>query len=324
MVKCGGIESSVEKYVGVIMDKKARIKEINSLLDKGENIISYLTDEHNKLTTVEDEMISYDLRAGEDLARYYEDSSLSDKIIDKICHYIRELCCITGKIVECGAGEGINLVGVINKGNFKFSWARGLDISWSRTAYARKFSKNKDTHGIDLDFIVGDFFHLPFKDDSIDILYTMQGIYGMGGYEEELLKELYRVTKGYLILIEPCYELACQQARARMKRLGYVKGLCEKARFLGYEIVKYELFGVDSNPLNPAAALIIKKNVISEKNDSGNALCCPYTHCSMEIVGDAYYCEESKLSYPIINGVACLTRENAVVTSKVHECINGI
>lgn len=302
------------------MDKKGKIKEISILLEKGTNIISYLTDNHSKPTTAEDEMISYDLRAGGDLDCYAKAPSLFDKVRDRICHYIRETGCTTGNIVECGAGEGINLTGIINKGGFQFSWARGLDISWSRVAYAKNFAQKIDTHGTDLDFIVGNFFHLPFKDNSIDILYTMQGIYGMGGYETDILKELYRVVNGYLILIEPSFELAGEQARIRMERLGYVRGLWEKAASLGYTIIKYELFGVDANPLNPAAVLIIKKSTtVKEKMDS--VLCCPYTYCDMELIGNAYFCKESMLSYPIINGIACLTRENAVITSKLLECI---
>lgn len=305
------------------MDKKGKIKEINDLLMKGTNIISYLTDNHSKSTTVEDEMISYDLRAGGDLDHYAKDPSLFNKVRDRICHYICETGCTTGNIVECGAGEGINLTGIINKGGFQFSWARGLDISWSRVAYARNFAKKINTHGTELDFIVGDFFHLPFKDDSIDILYTMQGIYGMGGYETELLKELYRVVNGYLILIEPSFELAGEQARIRMEQLGYVRGLREKAASLGYTIIKYELFGVDANPLNPAAVLIIKKSATLKKEKINNALCCPYTFCDMDIIGNVYFSKESMLSYPIINGVACLTRENAVITSKMLSCIGS-
>ena len=303
------------------MNKKEKIKEINDLLAKGTNIISYLTENHSKPTTAEDEMISYDLRAGGDLARYAKDSSLFDKVRDRICHYILETGCTTGNIVECGAGEGINLTGIINKGEFQFSWARGLDISWSRVAYAKNFAQKVDTHGAELDFIVGDFFHLPFKDNSINILYTMQGIYGMGGFETEILKELYRVVNGYLILIEPSFELAGEEARTRMEQLGYVKGLREKAESLGYTIIKYELFGVDVNPLNPAAVLIIKKST-SFKEKMNNVLCCPYTYCNMDIIGNAYFCEESMLSYPIINGIACLTRENAVITSKMLACMN--
>lgn len=302
------------------MNKKGRIKEINALLNSGGNIISYLTESHSKSTTTEDEMISYDLRAGRDLEHYEQEPSFFHKVRDRICHYIRETGCTTGNIVECGAGEGINLTGIINQGRFRFSWARGLDISWSRVAYARKFATSIDTHGTDLDFIVGDFFHLPFKNDSIDILYTMQGIYGMGGHETELLKELYRVVKDYLILIEPSYELAGEQARLRMEQMGYVRGLKEKGESLGYKIVKYELFGVDSNPLNPAAVLIIKKDSPLKKEQINNALCCPYTYCDMDMIGNAYFCEESRLAYPVINGVACLTRENAVIASKMLSC----
>ena len=300
--------------------KISRINEINKLLSQGENIISYLTDGHSKMTSVEDEMISYDLRAGKDLAKYLKDPSMYKSVAEKIAHYIIETGCNSGKLFECGSGEGILLSEICDRDDCKFLWARGCDISWSRTAYAKKTSLLKEKrNSIDLDFIVGNFFHLPLKDNSIDVLYTMQGIYGMGGNEEILLKELYRVVSGYLILIEPCYELADSISKERMERLGYVKNLRSTAEKLGYEIVKYEKFGLDSNPLNPAAVLIIKKNVVNENED---ALCCPYTYSDLIQIGNVYYCEESKLSYPILNGVACITRENAVVTSqikRIHE-----
>ena len=45
-----------------------------------------------------------------------------------------------------------------------------------------------------------------------------------------------------------------------MERLGYVKGLPATADEMGLNVVKYELFGEDINPLNPAAVLMIKKN----------------------------------------------------------------
>lgn len=303
------------------LNKIGKINEINEMLKKDVNIVSYLTDNHKNATSVEDEMISYDLRAGVDTKHYRENPELYDKIADKILSYIDEIDGNVGRIVECGSGEGIVLSEICKKNKCKFSWAKGIDISWSRTAYAREKLQNYKNEKIDIDFVVADFFHLPLKNDSIDVVYTMQGIYGMGGYEEILLKELYRCCKKYLILVEPCYEMAGAEARDRMDRLGYVKGLKEIADSLNYKIVKYELFGLDANPLNPAAVMIIEKD--AKEYEEKDVLCCPFSYGNLEKIGNSYYCDESKLSYPILNGIACLTRENAIVTSQIKKFLNN-
>lgn len=305
------------------LEKIGRINEIKELLERDENIISYLTENHRNATSVEDEMISYDLRAGQDIKNYNDNPELYNRIADKIFSYIVSIGANDGRILECGSGEGIVLSEICANESCEFSWARGIDISWSRTAYAKKYIKNRNYMNCDIDFFVADFFHLPVKSNSIDVVYTMQGIYGMGGYEEPLLRELYRCTNKYLILIEPCYELAEEQAKARMDKLGYVKNLKGTAEALGYNIIMYEMFGLDANPLNPAAVLIIEKKAIDlEKND--NAICCPFSYGDIVKIGNAYYCDESKLSYPILNGVACLTRENAIVSSKILDFDNSI
>ncbi len=304
------------------LEKIGRVNEINELLKKDVNIISYLTDNHTDTTSAEDEMISYDLRAGNDLRVYQENPELYNMIADRILSYICEIDGNAGRIVECGAGEGIVLSQICKSEKCGFSWARGLDISWSRTAYAKKNLIDFVDADINIDYVVADFFNLPFKDNSIDVIYTMQGIYGMGGHEEVLLKELYRCSRKYVVLIEPCYEMAGQEAKERMERLGYVKNLKIIAEYLKYDVVKYELFGLDSNPLNPAAVMIIKKNKVVS-NDNGSAMCCPFSHGDLTIIGNAYYCDASKLSYPILNGVACLTKENAIVSSKMLELYNG-
>ncbi len=298
------------------MNKKANLNKLNSLLGQGENIIQYLTKNHMEDTSVEDEMISYDLRAGEDIRRYEQNPELENRVVEKIKSYIKETGYDAASIVECGSGEGLNLTGIISDKECKYSWARGVDISWSRSFVAQRYSRGKIPENIDADFIVGDFFQLPFKDNSIDIVYTMQGIYGMGGREKTLLTELYRITKGYLILIEPSYELGGDNAKKRMERLGYVKGLPATADEMGLNVVKYELFGEDINPLNPAAVLMIKKMAKTAVQDP---LCCPITRTDIELIGNAYYSKDAMLSYPVLNGIACLTKENAVVASKMNE-----
>ncbi|WP_455655394.1 hypothetical protein [Phascolarctobacterium sp.] len=59
------------------------------------------------------------------------------------------------------------------------------------------------------------------------------------------------VANQYLILMEPAYELADEEAQARMKKHGYITELYKTAVELGYDIVEYSLYEMCANPLNP-------------------------------------------------------------------------
>lgn len=132
-------------------------------------------------------------------------------------------------------------------------------MSWSRVKVAQLFAeKNLLDSKANVNLFMGDMMDLPLLSNSIDLVYTVHALEPNGGKERELLKELYRVTKRWLVLLEPSYEFANHEQKKRMVYHGYIKGLKEAA-------------------------------------------------------------DESMLAYPIINGVACLTSENAVVATKMEK-----
>ena len=166
---------------GERINKLSMIADLERRLEQGENIISYLTKDHSLQTTVDDELISYDLRAGEDIFLYEKNPSIRDNVIQRIAELIQYTGVISGSIAECGSGEGLNLVGLMRHDRLHFEWLYGFDISWSKCFRAMTFCKRKGLSDRQIEFIVGDFFSLPLKENSVDIVYTMQGIYGMGG-----------------------------------------------------------------------------------------------------------------------------------------------
>ena len=297
------------------MNEQEKLTRIEELSEENVNIIDQLSNGRTENTTVMDEMISYDIRAGVNTREYEEDPDFTIKVSKRILQYINGLGLENYTVLECGCGEGTKIVNIVNAACGNISWACGIDISWSRLKYAMEFN-NK--YGIKKDltrFYMADMFSLPFLDTSVDIVYTMQGIYAMGGREKQLVKELYRVTSKYLILIEPSYEMANDEARARMVHLNYVKGLKHVAEEYG-NVVKYEQFGVDSNPQNPAAVIIIEKNQCIRQS-APVSICDPITHAVLNKTKGVYFSYESKLSYPIIDGIPCLTPSNAILTSKL-------
>ena len=297
------------------MNKKAIIGDLVNRAKNGENIIEFLTDQHMHTTSELDEMISYDIRAGMDVKGYKEQPEIYDAVVSRIIDLVLSLKEVKGgRILECGSGEGIILSNLIRQMGKYFELARGVDISWSRVSYAKRFTAELGVDS-DIDYYVADFFKLPFNDNSFDVLYTMDGIYAMGGNEQSVIKELYRVSSKYLMLIEPSYEFGNDAVKERIDRLGYVKNLFQIVEEMGLEVVRYEPFGVDINPMNPAAVLIIKKN----QRTSDNYLCCPVTHEEMQVIGNCYYSSKSFLSYPIVNNIPCLTEGNAIITAKLKE-----
>lgn len=263
-----------------------------------------------KKNSIEAIKISYDLQAGTYIQSYKNNLEFNAKYTGAIASILESLG-THDSILEAGVGEATTLANVVEKLNLKPKRSCGFDISWSRINYARKFAESK---GMSPEWLfTGDLFRVPLADNSIDIVYTSHSIEPNGGREEEAIKELYRVCSRYLVLLEPAYELASDEAKARMEHHGYVRGLKETAEKLGYKIKEYRLFDHIINPLNPTGLLIIEKNAFAPAADTKYA--CPVTGGSLEKESDCYYAAESLLAYPQIGGIPCLLPENAILAS---------
>ena len=277
------------------------------------NIIKYLREiGFSEEKTVEDIMISYDFQAGSYIKEYKENPSAKFEFMSRLAQIIRDLG--GESIFEAGIGEATSFVALMKLLNRKFEFSGGGDISWSRVKTALNFV-NEEMPDNKSQIVIADMFCLPFADSSIDIVYTIHSLEPNGGHERELLEELYRVAGEYIILLEPAYELADTQSRKRMEEHGYIRELYKTAKDLGYNILTWELYGVSVNPLNPTGLMIIQKKDIQKRQSAEFA--CPITKTKLEKIGNAFFSHESLLAYPIVNDVACLTREHAVVATKM-------
>jgi uncharacterized protein YbaR (Trm112 family) len=167
---------------------------------------------------------------------------------------------------------------------------------------------------------VASIFHAPYADNSFDVVYTSHTIEPNGGQELPILKELYRIASKFLVLLEPGYELASEEAKVRMKRLGYVTGLKVKSEQLGMRVLKHELFGVSANPLNPTALTVIEKHPMAAP--ATPTLACPRYGDLLQLHGDSLYSPGSMRAYPKILGIPCLRIEDGVVASK-YDSVNA-
>ena len=295
------------------------LKKIRKLYDEGVNIIKYIKNEsQSDKNTSEMVMISYDLQAGSYIKKAQEnpkwESEYSDayaKIFDQLGKY--------HSILEVGVGEGTTLYNLVSRMSNVPSNVYGFDISYSRIKYAMNYLKKNNINNSTL--FMGDLFNAAIQDNSIDVVYTSHALEPNGGREREALTELYRITKKYLVLFEPGYELADSETRAFMEQHGYAKNLYSTAMNLGYKVIEHKLI-VEQDPIsvnknNTAVLVIEKKNDCDAVSASlqGIPLACPITKAPLELIRNNYYCKESLLLYPIVDQIPCLLPENAIIST---------
>jgi len=301
-------------------EKLKQLKNLKKLYDQRENIIQHLKQNTGEeANSTSDILISYDFQAGSYIQSYYNNRILRDDFASNFAKVINGLGSLDS-MLEAGVGEAVMLGNLITRLKQRPKDVYAFDLSWSRIKYGQEFLKSLNVDDVNL--FTGDMFCMPFKENAIDLVYTIHAVEPNGGREREALTELYRVAKKYVVLIEPAFELADETAKQRMLSHGYVTNLYGTAKELGYKVIEYRLFEVNLNPLNPVGLMIIQKDdnhaELEEQRDT-NILCCPITKTSMELKGAAYYSTEGMLAYPILEQVPCLLPQNAIVATHFND-----
>ena len=190
--------------------------------------------------------------------------------------------------------------------------AYAFDISLSRISLGRKLCKKRNTY-----LFQSDLFNLPFKDNSIDILYTLHSLEPNGGREVEALKELYRVTRKFLILYEPIYEFGNSKVKRHIKKNDYVRNLYKYCKELDFKIIEYKFLYNSLHSSNNTGLIIIQKK-IKKGSDNNVDFVCPITNCKLIKDGNILTSKgKSGLIYPIINGIPSLVKSNAILSTKL-------
>ncbi len=296
-------------------------RELKALYERGTNIIAYLWQEAGVERGASEIIeISYDLQTGSYIAAL-DDSAYAkyeDLRTREVARIILGLCA-PASILEAGIGEATTLAAVVRHMNQPEMRSYGFDLSWSRAAYARGWLLRQGIPNATV--CTGDLQHVPFADDSIDLVYTCHAIEANRGREESVLRELFRIARKYVLLMEPAYELGSDEARARMDQHGYCRGLKETATSLGYEVLEHSLFPYSLPPINPTALTLIRKKTTAPL--PSEILACPKFKTPLLDIGGAWFSPEALAVYPVIGGIPCLRIENAILASKYAEFMKG-
>ena len=154
-------------------------------------------------------------------------------------------------------------------------------------------------------------FNIPLEDNAIDLVYTVHAIEPNTTTAEEIIKELYRVTRKYLVLIEPSYELGNDATKENIDKHKYIKNLEGIVKGLGYKIVKYNLMPV-TDCKNQAAMMIIEKNQDVESNVNVE-YACPSCKSKLVFHKNNYFCEKCFLLYPVIGELPILKKDSGIL-----------
>jgi len=284
---------------------------------RGENAMAWarenVTTDKNLL---ENTLIAYDLQAGSyrNVAiknpKYFQD--WSGQLAELIKPYIEK----TDSILEVGIGEATTLAGVVQALNTPQLSTLGFDVSWSRIKVAQEWTA-KNT--VEAKLFVADLFSIPLADNSIDVVYTSHSLEPNGGREKGAIKELLRVARKAVVLVEPIYELASEEAQVRMAQHGYVQGLKSTAEQMNVSVVEYGLLDVSWNSLNPSGVVVIdKKNYVGKKALDLKVLWqCPITGVELKDQNDLFFAEETGIAYPVMRNIPMLRAEHGIIASKM-------
>jgi SAM-dependent methyltransferase len=288
-------------------------RQLQEMYAQGQNITAFLRDEQGLEADTRDIIeIAYDLQAGSYIASMDNDERVLHK--NAYAQAIADTILTLGEpvtVLEAGVGEATTLSGVLQRLNSDVR-GFGFDLSWSRAAHGMRWLQSQGITNASLS--TGDLVNIPFGDNAIDVVYTSHSIEPNGGNEEPILRELYRVARNYLVLLEPGYELADAAARERMDAHGYAKNLKATAETLGYDIIEHKLFEPTLNPLNPTALTIIRTNASGAQ--PLDVFACPQFKTPLKSVGGMLFSPEALAVYPIIGTIPCLRIENAILASK--------
>jgi ubiquinone/menaquinone biosynthesis C-methylase UbiE len=287
------------------------------LFDRGENVVEWINSregtERNSTTAV---MYAYDAQAG-NYTRQLDNPRTRD-LKDTIGQYLAAILdrLAPDSLLDVGTGEATSLVPILRHLKKKPAHVLGFDLSLSRLLFARK---NLTASGnSDAVLFTAKSDRIPLASASVDVVLTIHALEPNHGYEDVILAELLRVARRRLVLVEPSYEMASPESRARMDRHGYVRGLPETLKRLGYTPHRVERFPYNANPLNEAALIIVDKPEVVSGADVPSFI-SPISGRELLPRQDCWYCPDDGHAFPVIAGIPCLAVENSVLVSKLGQ-----
>lgn len=309
---------------GMNMDNISLLREARRVFAEGGNISQHF--KHKNLSEADQLKVieyAYDLQSGSYTQAVNADAAVRDNKREwggRIGQLLSQ--CGAQSAIEAGVGEASTLRYIAAASSATMQFA-GFDISLSRLCYARQFLDNDA-----VSLFTGDLGAIPVIDNAYDAVLSNHSLESNGGREREILSELLRISRRYLILVEPDYERGSPQQKKRMESFGYVRDLRSHLQSLGAHVLRDEAWELNLNPLNAASLIIVEKPnpcCWNERfDDPKNApLASPFSGEPLQHRHEYYYAKNDGLAFPVIDGFPCLLREQGVVATHLNQYAAG-
>ncbi len=202
----------------------------------------------------------YDLQAGSYTTYAHENLEYTVKFTDEISEVASRYLSNKSIILDCGTGESNIFIPLLK--NLNMASGIGVDASISRLTWAQQNALNSELH---LNLAAADFGKLPLPDNSVDAVLTVHALEPNGGREYELLKELGRVSRKFIFLVEPDFENATIEQKSRMSRLNFVRNLDLAILQCGFSVCEKIAVVNNSRASNSASITVID---VSQSNST--------------------------------------------------------
>ncbi len=290
--------------------------EIRALFERGQNIIEWIATREGAATNSETAILySYDVQAGSYVAELKDEARrrFKDEFGRRLAGVLDALAPVS--LLDAGTGEATSLAPVLRHMAARPDHVLGFDLSLSRLLYARAASRSAGA--TDVALFTAALDRIPLASDSVDVVLTIHAVEPNHGREDVILRELLRVARRHLVMIEPSFEHASAEGRARMERLGYVRALPAALERLGYPARLVEPWPLNANPLNPAALIVVDKQ--GGRPDAAPAYVSPISGRPLVSREHCWFCPDDGHAFPIIAGIPCLTVESGILASKLGQ-----
>lgn len=203
--------------------------------------------------------------------------------------------------MEIGAGELTNIFEIYKNNNKEivFDKILALDLSLSRLKSGKKFLNENFFH---IDYCIkSNAENIPLSNNSVDLLFTIHCLEQVPHIAKYIIKEMIRVSKKYVVLIEPSYQYGSHVTRKRIFKKNYVKIDNDTFKDLDAKVVYREKNKLSSYT-SSSEIVILEKN--KKKNYSNNFnFICPICKNSLIENKNSLTCLHDKKIYKKFNEI---------------------
>jgi len=247
----------------------------------------------------------YEMQAGTYTTYANENPEFTERFAKEISETLSKYISKESTILDCGTGESNIFIPILK--NLGIKSGVGIDASISRLTWAKN---NAVSSGLDLKLAAADFGRLPLPDKSVDAVLTVHALEPNGGRECDLIRELGRVARKYIFLVEPDFENASSQQKLRMDKLNFVRNLDGAIAQSGFSISEKVPVNNNSRVLNSASITVVEISQSDPIKSVGLDWVDPIFRQPLIEFENGLY-NGMGLWYPIIRGIPLLCDSDA-------------